>query len=179
MKKLFLIPIVIGFSLNSSFAQGKFSAGLEAAVSTQSLKPNQYFHDLEDFGIGGSVRYEAPLSEKLNWTATASFIYFITKNINGMSYWEYVIPAQGGMKYYFKKSFDGFYVGAELGIHYIIYKQGIFETYNKATDFSYAPSFGYHLRNFDISARYQFLSGADHSINYVGARIAYVFGKSK
>lgn len=173
MKKLFSTLVVIEFLFSVSFAQGRFSTGLEAAVPTQDL------HDLADFGIGGNARYEAPISGKLNWTATASFIYFITKNINGTSYWEYLIPIQGGVKYYFKKSFDGFYAGAEIGIHYIIFKQGLFETYKKSTDFSYAPALGYHLRNLDISARYELVSDADYSINYVGLRIAYVFGRRK
>jgi hypothetical protein len=173
MKKLFLTISAIGLIFSVSFAQGRFSPGFEVAVPTGDL------HDLADFGIGASARYEAPICKKLNWTATAEFIYFITKNIDGTSYWEYLVPIQGGIKYYFNDNFDGFYAGAEIGVHYIIYKDGFFETYKKSTDLSYAPSLGYHLKKLDISVRYQLVSDADYSISYVGFRIAYAFGGRK
>lgn len=171
MKKV-VITLFLAFCAVASFAQGRFSVGPELAL------PMGDFGDAVGFGIGGTVRYEAPISGNLNWTVTAGFISFGKETLDiGLGEIETsatAIPIQGGVKYYFTESFNGFYAQGEVGVH--LYKVKV-EFGGESddvseTEVSFAPSPGYHLGNIDFGVRYQIAGDGD----YLGLRVAYVFG---
>lgn len=71
MKKLFL-PLLLVCTALSSFAQssngpGKFSIGAEGAIPTGDA------HQLFNYGIGGSLKYEYPLSKTVFVTLSAGY----------------------------------------------------------------------------------------------------------
>jgi hypothetical protein len=171
MKKV-IITLFIAFCASATFAQGRFSLGAEVAL------PMGDFGDAVGLGVGGTVRYEAPISGNLNWTVTAGFISFMKKTQDtGFGEVESsatAIPIQGGVKYYFTESFSGFYAQGEVGVHMFKVKfDGDFgEGDASETEVSFAPGVGYHLGNIDVSARYQIAGDGD----YLGIRLAYVFG---
>jgi hypothetical protein len=166
MKKLVVMLALIAASASFASAQGRFSLGAELAL------PMGDFGDFSGIGFGGTVRYEAPINDNLNWTGTAGYIGFGEKDDSGLKI--SIIPIQGGLKYYFTESFNGFYGGADLGVNIVKAKFDFAgESYSDSeTKFGFAPQIGYHLSALDISARYQIIADFD----YVGFRIAYVFG---
>ncbi|TXI71621.1 MAG: porin family protein [Cyclobacteriaceae bacterium] len=171
MKKVVLTMFVACCAV-ASFAQGRFSVGPEVAL------PMGDFADAVGLGIGGTVRYEAPISGNLNWTATAGFLSFMKETaetpFGDVETSATAIPIQGGIKYYFTESFNGFYAAGELGVHLYKVKAELAGESDDAseTEFSFAPGVGYHLGSIDIAARYQIAGDGD----YLGFRIAYVFG---
>lgn len=157
---------LIAASVSFASAQGRFSVGPEIAL------PMGDFGDVSGLGIGGTVRYEAPINDNLSWMGTAGYIGFAEKDDLGVKV--SIIPIQAGLKYYFTESFSGFYAGAELGANIVKAKVDFLgESFSDSeTKFGFAPQIGYHLSVIDISARYQIIADSD----YVGFRIAYVFG---
>jgi hypothetical protein len=166
MKKLVVMVALIAASVSFASAQGRFSVGAELAL------PMGDFGDVSGLGIGGTVRYESAINDNLNWTGTAGYISFAEKDDYNLKI--SMIPIQAGLKYYFTESFNGFYGGAQLGVSIVKAKSDFFGESVSASDteFGFAPEIGYHLSVIDISARYQIVSDFD----YVGFRIAYVFG---
>lgn len=173
MKKILLTVAAIACISVASLAQGRFSIGADLAL------PLGDFADAVGFGIGGTARYEAPINDNISWMATAGFISFMKKEQDLGSFGTVdvsstAIPIQGGIKYYFTESFNGFYAAGELGVHMVSVKvEGGGESESESeTEFSFAPGVGYHLGALDLGARYQMAGDAD----YFGFRIAYVLG---
>ncbi len=164
--------LIMVATASSSFAQGRFSIGANLGL------PMGSFGDGVNTGFGGTVAYEAPINDKLNWTGTAGYLTFSVKgSTSGASASTNLIPILGGVKYYMTESFNGFYVSGQLGltiasISYDLTSVGLGTGTNSETDFTIAPGVGYHLASIDIGASYQIISNA----NYVGLRVAYVFG---
>ncbi|MBS1981492.1 MAG: hypothetical protein JST74_10015 [Bacteroidetes bacterium] len=168
---LFVFSTLLLAGVNRSFAQaGKFSAGAELGL------PMGNFGDAANVGIGASARYEAPIQDKLNWIANLGYLHFGAKGSNSTVSASYgMIPIQGGVKYYFDKSYSGFYAGANLGFTIVSasVSSGVYSGSSSSTYFSFAPGAGYHLSNLDFGASFQIVSNA----NYFNIRVAYVFGK--
>ncbi|HYG17486.1 MAG TPA: outer membrane beta-barrel protein [Ohtaekwangia sp.] len=167
LKTILLVAFaLVTLSATSSLAQGRFSVGPELAL------PMGDFGDVSGVGFGASVRYEGAINENLNWMGTVGFLTFSEKDDFGVKISQ--IPIQAGIKYYFTESYSGFYAGAELGFHIVKAKVDVFgeSMSTSETEFGFAPQVGYHLANIDIALRYQIVSDAD----YVGVRLAYVFG---
>jgi hypothetical protein len=170
MKKLLLSIVAVIALSSASFAQGRFSIGPELAL------PMGDFGDGAGIGFGGTLRYEGTINDNLNWMGTAGYLTFGEKDNSGLKV--SMIPVQAGVKYYFTESFSGFYGGAELGVHLVKSKIeteifGVpYSASVSSTEFSFAPSLGYHLGAVDIALRYQIVADA----NYLGVRLAYVFG---
>ena len=169
MKKLVLSIFAVCAISVASFAQGRFSAGLELGF------PMGDFADLSGMGIGISGRYEAGINENLNWMGTIGYLSFAEKDDIGAKV--SIIPIQAGLKYYFTESFNGFYAGAELGFNMVKVEidNDFFEGSESETEFGFAPTIGYHLGNLDFGARYQIINDAD----FFGIRAAYVFGSAE
>ncbi|MBI1767479.1 MAG: hypothetical protein HY015_10185 [Bacteroidetes bacterium] len=163
MKNFSKLVFTVLFVLAVAPAFSQFSAGLDLAI------PNGSWSDFWGTGFGASVRYEAPIQEKLNWTASAGFISFSGKSYNFGGFGsitapsETIIPVTGGVKYYFQKSNGGFYGAADLGF---------FIANNSAgTKFGFSPGVGYRLEKFDFAFRFNAVS----DLNYLGLRAAYIF----
>ncbi len=179
MKKIILSVVFVGAAFGAAFSQGRFSGGLELGLPVGS------FADIANIGLGASARYEGVIQNNLNWTGTVGFLSFGGKSITtGFSYGSsLIIPIQGGVKYYFTEGFNGFYASGELGFSVatfstpsvVFFGQTISGGSVSETRFSFAPGAGYHLGNFDFSARFQLVS----DLNYFNVRAAYVFGGKK
>jgi hypothetical protein len=156
-----LFTALLAFAVAPAFSQ--FNAGLDLGF------PNGSWSDGWGTGFGVSVRYEAPIQDKLNWTASAGFLSFSGKTYSLGSFGsttfpsETIVPIVGGIKYYFQESNAGFYAGADLG--FFIANNGA------GTKFGFSPGLGYRLEKFDFSFRFNAVS----DINYLGLRAAYVF----
>jgi hypothetical protein len=166
--------------MSNTFAQ--FSLGAEVGL------PMGNFGDIAGAGFGGSLRYEANISDKLNWSASAGYLSFsgktytypgtnVTIPFGNFS----IIPITGGVKYYFSEVNNGFYGAADLGFNFIstydvTYNSGNGGGYNlssaSTTKFGLSPGVGYRTGNWDLAARFNLISDA----NYLGVRVAYVFG---
>jgi hypothetical protein len=167
-KLLFAALFVLG--VTPAFSQ--FSAGLEIGL------PQGNWADAVATGFGASLRYEAPIQDKLNWTASAGYLSFGSKDLGGgYKGTGSVVPIVGGVKYYFTEANAGFYVGADLGFYMASFKlenSGVSASSSK-TYFGIAPGVGYRVSQFDFSFRYN--SAGDAS--YMGLRAAYCFGGGK
>lgn len=157
MKKNNFKFLVLAFFLmagSSAFAQ--FSAGFNLGIPTGNWSNGW------GLGWGLDARYEAPIQDQLNWTASLGFNSFSGKN--GISS-ATIVPVTGGIKYYFQKSNAGAYVGGDLGIYFWSYSG------YSTNRVGLAPVLGYRANQFDFSFRYNAV--ADYS--YAGLRVAYLF----
>ena len=170
MKKLILLTFLMMAGLTATFAQGKFSGGLELGFPTGTAA------DFVGVGFGLSGRYEATIQDKLNWIATAGFVTYSGKDftyvnpftgqnqtISGGS--STLIPLQGGVKYYFQETDNGFYGSGELGLF-------IGTGTGSSSRFGFSPGIGYRTGHLDFSGRYNVVA----DFNTFGIRAAYIFG---
>lgn len=161
-------------------ASAQFSVGAELGL------PSGNFSYMASTGFGVSGRYEANISNNLNWTASAGYLSFAGKDYDfgGGS-----IPfgnttnfnLAGGVKYYFQEANSGFYGAADISANFLSawgysYNSGNGGGYNLAsqstTVIGINPGIGYRLPNWDFAARYNSLG----DFSYIGLRVAYVFG---
>lgn len=152
---LFVLAVAPAFS--------QFSLGADLAL------PSGNWSTYYNAGFGVSGRYEAPIQDKLNWTATAGFLSFSLKSTYGSAS-ATIIPIAGGIKYYFQEANSGFYVAADLGIYFTSVSAG--GTTVSDNKFGLAPGVGYRVNTWDFTFRLN--TPADG--NYLGLRAAYVFG---
>jgi hypothetical protein len=141
-------------------AFSQFTGGLDLAV------PSGNWSNGWSAGFGVSGRYEAPVQDKLNWTASIGFLSFSGKTSmtiigyapgNGQPVYnsisfpsETIVPITGGLKYYFQKSNSGFYGGLDIGL--FIGNNGV------STKFGFSPALGYRLEKFDFTIRFNAVS---------------------
>jgi len=161
-------------------SRAQFSAGLDLGFPTGDFK------NMASTGIGGSIRYDANLGDKLTLTASIGFISFAGKtyNINNVSIpFDNTtnVPVSGGIKYYFSGDSKGLYGAVDVSMNFLstwVYtiNSGNGNGYNLASDsrteFGINPGIGYRISAFDFSARYN----AVGDFSYFGIRAAYVFG---
>jgi len=154
----FLFSALFVLVMTPAFSQ--FSAGLNLGI------PSGNWSSYWGAGFGVDVRYEAPIQDKLNWTASAGFLSFAGKSYQGSTASSITaIPVVGGVKYYFQKSNAGFYGALDVGL---FFWSGSGNSENR---FVFAPGVGYRLEKFDFSFRYNAMS----DFNLVGLRAAYIF----
>ena len=118
-KTLFSIALVLGLIGSASKSEahdGRFSIGAELGI------PMGDFGDVSGIGIGGTIRYEAPVSDNLGITGTAGYISFSGKDFTIAGYTvtgesSYLIPVQVGAKYYFDRQQEGLYGHVMFGVH--------------------------------------------------------------
>ena len=168
-KNLLLVLALTVLSATAAFAQ--FSVGAEVGL------PMGTFGDVAGIGIGGSLRYDKAINDNMSWGVSAGYLSFGGKELfpgisTGSSS---LIPITGGIKYNFAGADGGFYGGVDLGIWMTsvsVSIPGFGSVTATGSEFGFAPGLGYRAGAFDVAARFNIVSSA----NYVGARIAYVFG---
>ncbi len=179
MKKLFLLTAIAGiFALSNVSAQTKDPAmgGQKLGIGAEFAFPTGDFSDGTDFGYGGSLQFQTPIVEKLNFTASAGYLNFKTKEydfggvtLGGVNYG--FIPVKAGVNYFLA---ENFYVGGELGASF-----GTKD--DSGTAFVYSPRIGVEFPvsdnggSIDLGARYESWSH-DGTARFVGLRLAYNFG---
>jgi hypothetical protein len=178
MKKLFLLAAIAGiFAFSNASAQTKDPAmsGSKLGIGVDFAFPTGNFGDFTDFGYGGSLQYQVPIIEKLNFTASAGYLNFKGKDVTvaGVTFDGgnvAAIPVKAGVRYFLA---ENFYVGGELG--------AAFGTSDGAgTAFVYDPHIGVEFPvsdggSIDLGARYESWSN-DGTSRFIGLRLAYNFG---
>jgi len=189
MKKLFLLTAITGlFAFSNVSAQTKDPAmsGSKLGIGAEFAFPTGNFGDDYKLGYGGTLQFQTPIIEKLNFTASAGYLTFRGEDIatvGGATLRNAdlnVIPVKAGINYFLA---ENIYVGGELGAAF-----GTGD--NSKTSFAYTPHIGVEFPvsdkgAIDLSARYEEWSTnydrpGNSNINFksrfVGLRLAYNFG---
>jgi len=172
MKKLFLLTALAGmFAISNVSAQTKDPAmsGQKLGIGAEFAFPTGDFGDVTDFGFGGSLQFQTPIVEKLNFTATAGYLNFKNKDVFGGGNFG-IIPVKIGARYFLA---ENFYAGGELGAAF-----GTSD--NSETSFVYTPNIGVEFPvsdkgSIDLGARYEAWSN-NGTAKFIGLRLAYNFG---
>lgn len=180
MKRIF-VSLLFFSTVTFSFGQGKASLGIEFGLPVGSNT------DGVKTGFGASFRYEKPINTHFSWLASLGYLYFPaskTETFPGSppqpvtvdGHFTF-IPILGGIKYYVKESFNGFYVGTDLGMTAMSFSGTVsffgssFPISEDENKFTVAPNIGIHTKKLDFGIRYS-MSG---DTNYIGTRIGLVF----
>lgn len=177
MKKLVLLAAIAAtFAFSKVSAQKKDPAmsGQKFGIGVDFAFPTGNFGDVYKLGYGGSLQFQTPIAEKLNFTASAGYLTFTGKEIIAGSNLKFprfnVIPVKAGIRYFLA---ENFYAGGELG--------AAFGTSNDSgTAFVYTPNIGVEFPvsdkgSFDLGVRYEAWSN-DGTLRFFGVRLAYNFG---
>lgn len=157
-----LFSALFVFALTPAFSQ--FSAGFNLGI------PSGNWSNGYGIGFGVDGRYEAPIQDKLNWTASLGYFSFAGKTYQGFSFSSIsAVPVVGGIKYYFQQSNKGFYGAADLGLYFL--SASYSGANGSTTRFGFAPALGYRMDKFDFSLRYNAVT----DFSYMGLRAAYIF----
>lgn len=176
MKKILLsLALVAGLGLAAN-AQTKDPAmnGSKIGVGADFAFPMGNFGDFADFGVGGSLNFQAPIANKLNFVGEAGYLSFTGKEIGntGVKFPSVAaIPLKAGVRFFLA---ENFYAQGQLG--------AAFATGDNAngTAFVYAPSLGVEFpvadkMAIDFGARYEGWSKNGTS-SFIGLRAALNFG---
>ena len=171
MRKILLTLILIG-SITTAFAQKadpeKFSIGLEGGIPLASARA------YSTFTVGGSLKYNFTINDKVSLTASAGYIYFPYRADATIPFVGYgttnkgegYIPLKGGVKYFIS---DVFYVEGQAGA-------AISTATGGGTAFAYSPGVGYRFdTHADIGIRFESWLQNNSTINQVALRLAYSF----
>jgi hypothetical protein len=134
----------------------KFGIGLNAGYGTNSGA---------NIAIGGDLRYQFDIDQKLSVPVTAGFTSIQADGAGRYNY----IPVKAGLKYFFNDSGAGAYGLAEAG--------AAFGTDSGAgTNFVFSPAIGYAWSNgLDLAAKYEGIPNNGVTVGYAGIRLAYGF----
>ncbi|HEY8927712.1 MAG TPA: outer membrane beta-barrel protein [Mucilaginibacter sp.] len=167
MKKILLALFVLGVTACSSFAQTKSSDVARFSIGVDPGIPVGDASNAYNFAIGGSLKYDIPISTGTFFNLSAGYTAFLTKSVlkqAGFKSSYGYIPLKAGIKYYFNG--QGFYGEAQLGATFSTESGG-------GTAFAYAPGFGYTVDGgFDIGVRYEGWSH-DGTVSQIALRISY------
>lgn len=173
MKKLlFSLALVAGLGLAAN-AQTKDPAmgGSKIGVGADFAFPMGDFGDAYNFGVGGSLNFQAPIASKLNFVGEAGYLSFTTKkDLLGNTYSSGAVPLKAGVRYFLA---ENFYAQGQLGASFSTETGG-------GTAFLYAPSVGVEFpvadkMAIDFGARYEGWSKNGTS-SFIGLRAALNFG---
>lgn len=156
----------------------KLGVGVDFAVPMGNLS------DGYKFSVGGSLLFQTPIANKLNFTASAGYLNLLGKsnvqylalNNNGFYFDQAdvpnagVVPVKVGARYFIS---ERFYAGGEVGA-------ALFTGEDGGTAFAYSPGIGFELplankNAIDLSAKYEGWS-KNSSVSFFGLRVAYNFG---
>ena len=101
---------------SSAFAAEKMGVGADAEFAL----PIGNLGDAAGIGFGAVGKFNYNINDNISLTGRLGFIYHLAKDYGivtvGISY----IPVRAGMKYFFMGNNDGFYVGGEAGVNYLM-----------------------------------------------------------
>lgn len=178
MKKLLLsFALLAGLGLAAN-AQTKDPAmsGSKIGVGADFAFPMGDFGDAYNFGVGGSLNFQAPIASKLNFVGEAGYLKFTGKEFNemGLSF-KYpsvgFVPLKAGVRYFLA---ENFYAQGQVGAAIATGDDA------SGTAFLYAPSLGVEFpvadkMAIDFGARYEGWSKNGTS-SFIGLRAALNFG---
>ncbi len=180
MKKLFVLTAIAGmFVFSNVKAQDAAMSGPKLGIGVEFGFPTGNFGDVYNLGVGGSLLYQHPIAEKLNFTANAGYLNFTGKDysLGGVTVSADnfgVIPVKAGLRYFLA---ENIFVNGEVGAVF-----GTEEGFG--TRFAYAPGVGVEFpvadkSTLELGARYEGWSKkGDNSVTpqTIGLRLAWNFG---
>lgn len=178
MKKLLLsLALVAGLGLAAN-AQTKDPAmnGSKIGVGADFAFPMGDFGDAYNFGVGGSLNFQAPIANKLNFVGEAGYLSFTGKEYTTLGVTVKAptfgtIPVKAGLRYFLA---ENFYAQGQIGA-------AIASEEGRKTGFLYAPSLGVEFpvadkMSIDFGARYEGWSYDGGTNSFIGLRAALNFG---
>ena len=179
MKKLLLLTAIAGvFAFSNVKAQDAAMSGPKLGVGVEFGFPMGDFGDIYNLSVGGSLLYQHPIANKLNFTANAGYLNFTGKDyeLAGVTVAAKdlgVIPVKAGLRYFLA---ENFFVNGEVG--------AVFGTKDGfGTRFAYAPGLGVEFpvadkSSIELGARYEGWTKGDGSVTpqTIGLRLAWNFG---
>ncbi|WP_410222394.1 outer membrane beta-barrel protein [Pedobacter sp.] len=174
MKKILLslaFVATLGFAANAQNKKDPAMSGSKIGVGADFAFPMGSFGDFYNFGVGGSLNYQAPIASKLNFVGEAGYLSFTTKkDAFGNTFSSGSIPVKAGVRYFIAENFYG---QAQLGAAFSTETGG-------GTAFLYAPTLGveFPVANkmaVDFGARYEGWSN-NGTTSFIGLRAALNFG---
>jgi hypothetical protein len=182
MKKLFLSLALIaglGFAANAQTKDpamngSKIGVGADFAFPMGDYADGAYG---ANYAFGGSLNFQAPIANKLNFVGEAGYLSHTSKEVAGQTYSYGAIPLKAGVRYFLA---ENFYAQGQIGA-------AISTEDNGKTGFLYAPSIGMEFpvankMSVDFGARYEGWSNQTAGINstrtnsFIGLRAALNFG---
>ncbi|QEC51135.1 hypothetical protein EDD80_101395 [Anseongella ginsenosidimutans] len=165
MKKLIMSACIAGalFAANGVTAQD--APGLR--LGNIGFETGFSLEDGFTIPLGGTFKFETPISSQLHGTATAGYISVQGDEIEGFEIPSYdYVPLKAGLKYY---AAGNFYVDGEIGA-------GIGVSDGSETKFLWAPGVGYQFpvadnKFVDLSARFENVG----ELSNLGIRLGYSF----
>lgn len=181
MKKLFLLTAIAGiFAFSSAKAQDPAMSGPKLGVGVEFGFPMGDFGDIYNLSVGGSLLYQHPIANQLNFTVNAGYLNFTGKeyDVAGLGKVKAdnlgVIPVKAGLRYFLA---ENIFVNGEVG--------AVFGTSDGfGTRFAYSPGIGVEFpvadkSTLELGARYEGWSKkGDNGITpqTIGLRLAWNFG---
>lgn len=175
MKKLlFSLALVagLGFAANAQTKKDPAMGGSKIGVGADFAFPMGDFGKATDFGVGGSLNYQAPIGSKLNFVGEAGYLSFTSKkDALGNTTSSAAIPLKAGVRYFLA---ENVYAQGQLGA-------SISTATGGKTGFIYAPSVGVEFpvadkMAIDFGARYEGWSYSGGTSSFIGLRAALNFG---
>ena len=178
MKKLKKITVLLLIAFFPLIGKSQFKASVGAEI-TSALGD---FSNLVSVGFGLSGGAEYNFTDKFGITAQLGYIYLIPEARYASAF---MMPMQGGLKFYIESKENGPYISPIIGAHklsittkdYVIQRQTIPEKTVTKTNASYGFGMGYLFRaKFDVSVRYNIITDDDgNTSSYFGLRLAIEF----
>jgi len=145
--------------------------GSKIGVGADFAFPMGDFGDLMDFGVGGSLNFQAPIASKLNFIGEAGYLSFKSKEFAGQTFSIGTVPVKAGVRYFLA---ENFYAQGQVGAAFSTEENG-------KTGFLYAPSVGVEFpvadkMAIDFGARYEGWSYSGGTNSFIGLRAALNFG---
>lgn len=173
MKKIFFFNVVASlfFFTNTNAQSSSQIAEPRLGIGFDVGLPIGDFGDFANYGTGGSILYQHPVSESLNITGNVGYIRFNGKETIGtLKYRQSFIPIKVGVRYFITKNVYG---TAEAG-------SSIATANGSGVSFIYAPGLGFEIPvsntgSLDIGARYEGWVKNTGTLSFVGLRVGYNF----
>lgn len=173
MKKIFFLILTAGlFQLVDAKAQsGAQIAEPRLGIGFDVGLPIGDFGDFANYGTGGSILYQHPVSKSLNITGNVGYIRFNGKETIGtLKYRQSFIPIKVGARYFI---IENIYGTAEVG-------SSIATANGSGVSFIYTPGLGVEIPvsrtgSLDIGARYEGWTKNTGTLSFIGLRAGYNF----
>jgi hypothetical protein len=169
LKALSFAVITLGilFSSLTGNAQSTPKNAFKWSIAEETFRPLGHFHRESDFGLGGSLRLQYGLSDKVALTFTSGYYnFFIKKPYKNLGVEDYrLIPVKLGIKAFV---LPHIYLAAEAGAGFEVSRE-------KKTTLLLSPGIGWANKSWDFGVRYENYSANNNGYGTLALRIAYGF----
>lgn len=173
MKRLLLVLLSFAILTAAKAQTGNAPAEPKFGIGADFAFPMGSFRDQTNFGVGGSILYQHPVSRSLSITGNVGYLQVNgKKTILNLKYREGFVPIKVGARYFLSENIYG---GAELGVS-ISTASGN----GTGTSFIYVPALGMSFPvsnegDVDIGIRYESWTRSSNTRSFIGIRAGYNF----